>query len=496
MRNEASSKARALVPRSGSRRNLDVSLVVGIGASAGGLEVCSKLLDAIPFPNGMAFILVQHLDPSHDNLMAGLLAGHTGMVVEQAIDGMLIQPDHLYVIPPGRYLACSNGSLKLSQPLERHGARLPFDFLLQSLATEFGKRAACVILSGTGTDGTVGATAIKEIGGLVVAQEPGEAGYDGMPRSAIIAGVVAHVIPVAQIPVILMGVRRHAKPSVIKPSTTAPDWLRDVIELLRIKTSHDFTLYKKGTLQRRVERRMGLAGLKLDETERYLAKLLSDTNEIERLSKDLLINVTNFFRDPKVFEALSQTVIPSLLENHKLGHPLRIWIAGCSTGEEAYCLAMLFREHIVASKRDVQLQVFASDVDVDAVALAREGRYGNIIEADVSPARLARFFEKDEHGYKVTSELRATVVFTVQKVIADPRFSRLDLISCRNLLIYLGSEAYNSVITLFHFALRSGRILLLGSAEPPAKAMAASKLLRNLCRYTATSDRALRVQSS
>ena len=469
MRNQASSKAKAVGPQSGSTQNSGVTLVVGIGASAGGLEACSKLLDAIPFPNGMAFILVQHLDPSHDSLMAGLLASHTGMVVAQAIDGMMIEPDHLYVIPPGRNIACSNGSLKVSQPLERHGARLPFDFLLQSLATEFGTRAACIILSGTGADGTVGARAIKENGGLVIAQEPSEAGYDGMPRSAIAAGVVEHVLTVAKTPGTLMGVRRFATASDIQKSTTSPDWLSDVIELLRSKTSHDFTLYKKGTLQRRVERRMGLAGLKLDETERYLVKLRQDANEIESLSKDLLINVTNFFRDPIVFEALSQTVIPGLVDNHKLGHPLRIWIAGCSTGEEAYSLAMLFREHIVASKRDVQLQVFASDVDADAVAVAREGRYANTIEADVSPARLARFFARDDHSYKVTSELRATVIFTIQDVISDPPFSRLDLISCRNLLIYLGQEAQNSVMALFHFALRKGGILLLGSAETPGK---------------------------
>ncbi|MFN0190968.1 MAG: CheR family methyltransferase, partial [Aestuariivirga sp.] len=326
-----------------------------------------------------------------------------------------------------------------------------------------------VILSGTGADGSAGAAAIKAKGGLVIAQEPSEAGYDGMPRSAIAAGVVDHVFAVAKIPGALKSPKLKpappAKAASAAPPAVAPGWLHEIIELLRARTAHDFTLYKQGTLQRRVERRMALAGIKSGETERYLDMLRNDVTEIETLAKDLLINVTSFFRDLKAFHVLGDTIISSLVRNQKPGQPLRVWVAGCSTGEEAYSLAMLFREHIAASKRNVQLQVFASDVDRDAVASAREGRYADSIEADVSPDRLARFFSRDDDGYKVSAELRATVIFTVHDVIADPPFSRLDLVSCRNLLIYLGPEAQAKVISLFHFALRDGGLLMLGSAE-------------------------------
>ena len=467
MRNQVFPKVKTVVSRPKSERKH--FLVVGIGSSAGGLEACRNFLDALPVPIGMAFILVQHLEPNHDSMLVELLASHTAMTVKQASDGMLIEPDHVYVIPPGRSLAYGEGALRITEPLEQRGARLPFDFLLQSLAVEFGDRAVCLVLSGTGTDGSAGAVAIKAKGGLVIAQEPGEAGFDGMPKSAIATGAVGHVLALAQIPDIL---KNHASSST--PIATAaapdrlpaePDWLRDIIELLRSKTTHDFTLYKKGTLQRRIERRMALAGIKASETARYLDILRGNDTEIDNLAKDLLINVTSFFRDPQAFDVLGDTVIPDLVNNQKPGLPLRIWIAGCSSGEEAYSLAMLFREHSVASKKDVQLQVFASDVDADAVATAREGKYPASIEADVSPQRLARFFSKDDHGYRVSAELRSTVIFTVQDVITDPPFSRLDMVSCRNLLIYLDPEAQAKVISIFHFALRKGGLLLLGSAE-------------------------------
>lgn len=464
MRNRISPKVKTVVsrPEGAAQRYL----VVGIGASAGGLDACRKFLDAMPVPNGMAFILIQHLEPNHDSMLVELLATHTGMTVVQASDGMLLEPEHVYVIPPGCSLAYANGALRVTEPLERHGARLPFDYLLQSLALEFGTRAVGLVLSGTGSDGSVGSVAIKSKGGLMIAQDPSEAGFDGMPKSAIATGAVAHVLALAQVPGILKSHASGSNQTAAAPALpSAPDWLHDIIALLRSKTSHDFTLYKKGTLQRRIERRMALAGIKSNETAHYLNILRKNETEVDNLAKDLLINVTSFFRDPKAFEVLGDTVIPDLVSTHKAGLPLRIWIAGCSSGEEAYSLAMLFREHIVASKKDVQLQVFASDVDVDAVATAREGKYPDSIEADVSPQRLARFFSKDDHGYRVSAELRSTVIFTIQDVISDPPFSRLDLVSCRNLLIYLDHEAQAKVISLFHFALRKSGILLLGSAE-------------------------------
>ena len=443
--------------------------MVGIGASAGGLEACRKLIGALPAGNGMAFILVQHLDPTHESMMVDLLAGYTTMPVRQAADGIELQPDHLYVIPPGTYLSVEKGALHLSQPQARHGARLPFDFLLHSLADECGGGAIGVILSGSGSDGSQGVKAVKAAGGLVIAQDPDEAGYDGMPRSAIMTGAVDLVLPVAQIPGALLNYdRRMASVRVqdgLLPHGAVPDWLPGIIDLLRTRTPHDFTLYKPGTLQRRIERRMAMAAIETSDMNRYLELLQRDDGELDLLAKDLLINVTSFFRDPKMFDFLAEQVIPDMVRDHTPDHPIRIWIAGCSTGEETYSLAMLFLEQIALVKRNVKLQVFASDVDPNAIASAREGSYPKTIEADVSPARLARFFLKEEDVYRVSPDLRAVVVFTVQDVLGDPPFSRIDLVSCRNLLIYLGAEAQAKVISLFHFALREGGILVLGSAE-------------------------------
>ncbi|HXP95082.1 MAG TPA: chemotaxis protein CheB [Telmatospirillum sp.] len=443
--------------------------VVGLGASAGGLDACKALIGALPADNGMAFILIQHLDPTHESMMVDLLTGHTSMTVRQATEGMPVVRDHLYVIPPGTYLSVVDGALRLSRPHAPHGARLPFDFLLQSLAEEYGARAVAVILSGTGADGSVGIPAVKKKGGLVIAQDPEEAAFDGMPRNAIRTGDVDLVLPVSDIPDALVKYDRRMTlvhtPTPSPPREKAQDCLLKIIDLLRTKTAHDFTLYKQGTLQRRIERRMALAAIESGNMERYLEVLRNDKTELDLLAKDLLINVTSFFRDPQVFDLLAKTIVPELVGSQTPGHPLRIWVAGCSTGEETYSLAMLFREEIMASRRDITLQVFASDVDPDAVAHARESVYPDSIETDVSPERLARFFSKEDHHYRVLPELREAVVFTVQDVLADPPFSRLDLISCRNLLIYLRPEAQTKVTSLFNFALREGGILLLGSSE-------------------------------
>ncbi|WP_219893240.1 chemotaxis protein CheB [Aquisediminimonas profunda] len=436
--------------------------IVAIGASAGGLDACTKLISALPVRTGMAFILIQHLDPHHESMMADLLSGHTSMAVEQAREGMIIAPDHLYVIPPGSYLSVSNGALRLSEPNARHGARMPFDFLLQSLAENCARQTIGVILSGTGADGALGLKALHDAGGLVVAQDPDEAEYAGMPEAAIAAQAVDLVLPVTKIAAALVDPVQTTSRSIQAP-LPAQSCLPEIIELLRTLTSHDFRLYKTGTLQRRIERRMGLAAI--GSMRHYLDRLRSDPIEVDLLAKDLLINVTQFFRDEAVFEMLATKIVPDMIRDQAKEHPLRIWIPGCSTGEEAYSFAMLFREAALECKREIKLQIFASDVDADAVVIAREGFYPDSISAQISEERLARFFVREDQGYRVSAELRSAVVFTVQDVLVDPPFSKLDLISCRNMLIYLGAEAQAKIIGLFHFALRKNGILLLGAAE-------------------------------
>jgi two-component system CheB/CheR fusion protein len=441
--------------------------IVALGASAGGLDAFRRLLDALPVRTGKAFILVQHLDPTHDSMLVELLTSHTSLTVMEAVDGRHLEPEHIYIIPPGAYLTVQDGVLHLSRPRERHGARMPFDVLLSSLADACGESTICVVLSGTGTDGTAGLKAIRAAGGWVIAQDPDEAGFDGMPRSAIETGLVDLVLPAGEIPdALLKGRSTTQADDDLQTGSEGPnDRLREIIELLRSRTAHDFRLYKSGTLRRRIERRMAMAAIDADRMDSYLKRLERDDQELQLLAKDLLINITSFFRDPGVFDFLARTTIRDLVAGHPAGQPIRVWIAGCSTGEETYSLAMLFREQIADAKLDLKLQLFASDLDPDAVATAREGLYPEIIEAQVSAARLKRFFVKDEHGYRVLPELRAAVVFTLQDVLADPPFSRLDMISCRNLLIYLGAEAQARVLSLFHFALRPGGLLLLGSAE-------------------------------
>jgi two-component system CheB/CheR fusion protein len=463
------SSSRRVAPAGPPPRDSNNFPIVGIGASAGGLDACRSFLDALPADCGMAFILVQHLDPTHESMMVDLLTGHTLMTVLQATDGMPIKRDHLYIIPPGTYLSVEHSALHLSEPHARHGARLPFDFLLNSLAADCGSRAICIILSGTGADGSVGLKAIRENGGLVIAQDPDEASYDGMPRNAILTGSVNQVLPVGKMPNALGKYRPQSTAKTplrgLVSQDNARDRLPEIINLLLTKTAHNFTLYKQGTLRRRIERRMGLAAIELRDMNRYLKLLHSDSRELDLLAKDLLINVTSFFRDPKVFDFLAEQIIPDLIRSRPPDQFLRIWVAGCSTGEETYSLVMLFREAITSAKRHVKLQVFASDVDPDAVAVAREGLYPKAIEAEVSAARLARFFTKEDQGYRILPELRAAVVFTVQDVLADPPFSRLDFVSCRNLLIYLGPEAQAKTISAFHFALNDGGVLLLGNSE-------------------------------
>jgi two-component system CheB/CheR fusion protein len=446
--------------------------VIGIGASAGGLEAATLLMEAWPADSGMALILVQHLEPSGGSMMAALLAPHTVLAVCEAADGMPIAPGHLYVIPPGAYLSVGKGVLHLTSPTARQGARMPFDFLLHSLAQHYGARAGCVVMSGTGADGTEGLRSIKAHGGIVAVQDPAEASYDGMPSSAIETDLADFVLPLASIPGALMGYRiaagrAQSGPDAAHPPEMDDQGVADILKLLQAETGHDFGLYKFGTLERRIARRMGLAGLRAGDRARYHAMLQADRAELDALAGDLLIHVTGFFRDRAVFDVLERTTIPGLVGAHQAGQPLRVWVAGCSTGEETYSLAMLFLEQIEGAGRPIKLQVFASDVDAEAIAAARDGAYPAVIEDSISPERLARFFVREGTGWRAAPDLRAAIVFTVQDLLVDPPFSRLDMVSCRNLLIYLRPDAQAEVIEAFHFALRDGGILLLGSAESP-----------------------------
>ncbi|QGM46041.1 chemotaxis protein CheB [Methylocystis heyeri] len=441
--------------------------VVAVGASAGGLEAFRSFLDAQTPKSGMALVMIQHLDPTHPSLMVELLSSHTSMAVVQATDGAPLEPDHVYLIPPGVSLAIRAGLLRLSKPTERHGARLPFDFFLGSLAEALGELAICVVLSGSGGDGSVGLLAIKEKGGLVIVQDPEEAEFDGMPRSAIATGAVDFVASVADIPDLIFRQLHPASscgvnaPKCLTDATS--DEFAQIIALLRDKTSHDFSVYKKGTLERRLEHRM--SAVRIEDRPSYLKFLCQKPGEIELLRKDLLIGVTQMFRVGPAFEFLSKEIVPDLVNQQKDQRSIRVWCPGCSTGEEPYSIAMLFLEAFEELKRPARLQIFASDINGDAVAFAREGLYPSTIEADVTPDRLTRFFSREDHHYRVANELRDCVVFTVHDILADAPFSNIDLVCCRNLLIYLQPEAQHKILSFFHFALRDGGVLFLGGSE-------------------------------
>lgn len=449
------------------KRGIATFPVVGLGASAGGLEAFQRFFDTVPETSGMAFVLIQHLDPTHASMMSELLAAHTRMSVVEASDGMPLEPDHVYLIPPGSYLALQAGSLRLSKPHDRHGARMAFDFFLRSLADECGELALCAILSGTGADGSLGLKAVHEQGGLVIAQDPDDAAHAGMPQSAIDTGCADLVLPVAKMYAALKTFcdRTHDSGVGIRAKNESSDGreVQEIINLLAEATAHDFSLYKPGTLQRRIERRMVLAAI--EDQARYLELLRDDANERNLLAKDLLINVTQFFRDRPAFDALASSVVADLVSGQPAGQPLRIWVPACSTGEEAYSIAMLVLDGIAAAASNVKLQVFASDVDADSIAFARNGAYSDHIRADVTPERLTRYFTKTDVGYRVNRDLREAVVFTTQNLLGDAPFSRLDLISCRNVLIYLSPEAQEGTLALFHFALRERGILFLGTSE-------------------------------
>jgi two-component system CheB/CheR fusion protein len=416
----------------------------------------------------MAFVIVQHLDPTHKGIMVELLQRVTSMPVVQVTDRLKIEPDHVYVIPPNKNMSMLHGMLHLLDMVKPRGLRLPVDFFFRSMAYDLQQKSIGVILSGMGSDGTLGLRDIKEKGGGVFVQEPASAKFDGMPRSAIDAGLADVVAPVEKLPAsivaYLMHVPSRSKPisSVVGKSLSA---LEKVVILLRTQTGHDFSLYKKNTIYRRIERRMGIH--QIDKIIDYVRFLQENSHETELLFKELLIGVTSFFRDPAVWETLKTKVIPTLFILRPSGGILRAWVTGCSTGEEAYSLAIILKEasETIKPAGNFRIQIFASDLDKDAVGKARIGMYPSNIAADVSPQRLQRFFEKDDRGYRITREIRELIVFAPHNVIMDPPFTKLDILVCRNLLIYMEQELQKKLLSLFHYSLNPGGILFLGSAE-------------------------------
>jgi two-component system CheB/CheR fusion protein len=417
----------------------------------------------------MAFVLVQHLAPDHKSILTDLIRRYTRMQVFEVEDGMAVQPNCAYIIPPNRDMALLNGSLQLLDPGMPRGHRLPIDFFFRSLAQDQHERAICIVLSGTGSDGTQGVRAVKGEGGMVMAQNPESTEYDGMPRSAIATGLVDFVLPPAEMPARLITYAIHAfvktpRP-ISSPATNAEGALKRIFILLRAQTGHDFSQYKSSTVHRRIERRMAVH--QIERLNGYVKYLQQTPAEVEVLFRDLLIGVTHFFRDPEAFKALEEQVIPKLFEGKTAGAVIRVWATGCFTGEEAYSLAILLAERQEALKKSYKVQVFATDIDSQAIEQARAGLYSATIAADVPPERLARFFAEEPgvNAYRIHKAIRDMLVFSEHDVIKDPPFSKLDLISCRNLLIYLDADLQKRVIPLFHYALNPGGMLFLGTSE-------------------------------
>lgn len=441
-----------------------ISLVVGIGGSAGGLAPLREFLGALPLGCGLAIVVVTHQSSDGQSLLPEILAKSTAMAVREVDDGMRLEPDHVHVVGRGKRVDLREGVLRLEPALERGASPLPIDTFFRSLARDQGERAVGVVLSGSGTDGTLGLEEIQSAGGLSLVQAPGSAEFDGMPGSAVAAHSADAVLPALQLAAFLANyVRgRAASPKAHEDLEHAPE-LDRILDTIRLRGGQDFSRYKRGTLLRRVERRMELHRIpRLRDYEHFLA---ANVEEIDALWRDWLIGVTRFFRDPEAFDALAHTGLPALLTAHKAGSTLRIWIPGCATGEEAYSLAMVVIEALQASGKRLDVRVFATDLDPVAIQTARQGRYPSGIALDVGAERLERFFVREENGFRAKRELRETVVFAVQNVLLDPPFTHVDLISCRNLLIYVVAGAQKELLPIFHYSLNPGGLLLLGSSE-------------------------------
>lgn len=445
--------------------------VVGIGASAGGLAAFEAFFTGMPKDHDpdMAFVLVQHLAPDHKSLLTEIIKRYTRMDVFEVEDGMIVKPNCIYIIPPNKIMSFNNGTLQLFEITTPRGQNMPIDYLFRSLATDQGEKAICIILSGTGSDGTLGLRAIKGEGGMAIVQSPDTTEYDGMPMSAISTGLVDYQLPPLEMAKQLILYKKHAYGNSrnldYQVAGKEENSLKKVFVILRTQTGHDFSKYKPSTINRRIERR--LAVHQIENMEGYVKYLQQTPTEVKALFKDFLIGVTAFFRDKDAFKKLEDDIIPKLFESKLAGANIRIWCTGCSTGEEAYSIAILLQESMEKLKKNFNIKIFATDIDHQSIAIARAGVYPSSIAIDITLERLARFFTvvPGVNAYQINKTIRDMLIFSEQSIIKDPPFSKLDLISCRNLLIYLNSDLQKRIIPLFHYALNPKGILFLGSSE-------------------------------
>ena len=441
--------------------------IVGIGASAGGMEAIETFFSTMPGTARMAFVIIQHLSPSHKSLMSALLAKHTSLKVMEAEDGIKIEPGCVYINPPDRNMALINGRLCFMELPAARELRLSIDYFFRTLAEDRLEKAICIILSGTGSDGTLGVKAVKEKGGLVMVQTPESAKYDGMPRSAISAGLADYVLPPENMPAQLMKYLQHPymeqTSEIVSDEDGFQNYVQKIFVLIRLHTGHDFSHYKISTVRRRIARRMAVH--QIDSIGNYLRYLQENPQETELLFKDLIIGVTRFFRHPEAFDILKESVIPAMLENKNPDSEIRVWVPACSTGEEAYSIAIIFAEVMEMLKKHFEIRIFASDIDSEAITHARTGKYPDSIAGDISPDRLNHFFTKEDNGYKVRKAVRESVVFSIHNIIKDPPFSKTDMVSCRNLMIYMDSVLQKKMLSLFHYSLNENGILMLGTSE-------------------------------
>jgi two-component system CheB/CheR fusion protein len=446
--------------------------IVGVGASAGGLEAFTRLLQALPTNTGMGLVLIQHLDPKSDSILTQILSQKTKLPVKEAKDGLAVEPDHVYIMPPNRNMTISGGVLGLSPRTDIRGRHMPIDRFFRSLAEDQKSRAIAVVLSGTASDGAVGLRAIKAEGGITFAQDEKSAKFGGMPHSAAAAGAADFILPPEGIAQELARIGRHpfaghkipnaeGRESLIPPNGNG---LRAIFTLLKSATGVDFAHYKQATLKRRILRRINLRRMK--DLGDYAKFLEDNPGEVEALYHDLLIHITGFFRDPEAFAALADKVFPEITRNRGLREsPVRVWVPGCSTGEEAYSLAIALMEFLGRKAREIPIQIFATDIFEEAINKARTGRYPEAISSDLSAERLDRFFVKMDGGYQVSKFIREMCVFAKHDLTKDLPFSNVDLVSCRNVMIYLGQESQRRAMAAFHYSLKPAGFLLLGKSE-------------------------------